>query len=197
MQGRDDILVSKYSDKKTDSCFCAHFEGLSERKKNNRLNPSLCSDPKKAKKSSALSYESSGDRVREVIVPVQIIAKAEKITKSNDLYRPVNDYSDTSSNSSNNSCNLYSKYQRDKNNCCESSNSASVLVRSSPECSAPCDCCSGPQADCGYSSADNNIISSNGSGDSSVDSSEVACSEGFCNHDGKRCFFSSFFFCAN
>lgn len=146
------------------------------------------------KKSSSLSYESSGDRVAEVIMPVKMGAKAEKISKSNDLCGPINDYSDTSSNSSNNSCNLYSKYQNDKDNCCDSSNSANVLMRSSPESSVPCDCCSGPQADCGYSSADNNIISSNGSGDSSVDSSEVACSEGFCNHDGNHCFSFFFFF---
>lgn len=136
------------------------------------------------KKTSSLSYESGGDRVAEVLMPVKVAAKAEKMSKSNDLCRPINDYSDTSSNSSNNSCHLYSKYQNDKDNCCDSSNSSSVLMRSSPESSAPCDCCSNPQGDCGYSSADNNIISSNGSGDSSVDSSEVACSEGFCNHDG-------------
>lgn len=178
------MLISKYSDKKNDSCFCAHFEGLSDRKKNIRVNSPLDSNIKKMKKSSNLFYEHSGERVTEITLPAKITAKKDKNITSNDVCRPVNDYSDTSSNSSHNSCNIYSKYQNEKDNCCVSSHPANILVRSSPA-SVPCDCCSGPQADCGYSSADNNIISSNGSGDSSVDSSEVACSEGFCNHDGK------------
>lgn len=107
--------------------------------------------------------------------------------------RTVNDFSDTCSNSSSSS--IYSRCNDKDNmsNSCEANNNNSsndtinnAVNSSEIMVGLSCDDCAYVHNDCGYGSADNNVISSsNGSGESSVDSSEIACSEGFCNHDGK------------
>ncbi len=113
-----------------------------------------------------------------------------------DSCHPQHNFSDTISyssgncNSSSSSISAYSRYQHEKDNCCNNNNIGNVITNSTHDSPVSCDCCNSIQIDCGYSSADNNISSSsNGGDDSSIDSSESACSEGFCNHEGTTNFF--------
>lgn len=198
MQVRNDVSP-KYSEKKDDSCFCSKYEGASNSKKkeNHRIkspnNVDLRSRYSDKGKKSSINYETS----RECTTMVGKNGKRQqenKDPKARIVNRPINEFSDTNSNSSGSSSSIYSKYHSDKDNASNnfisfnknSSNTSDISsVPSDP--AAACDCCSSIQMDCGYGSADNNnmLSSSNGSGESSVDSSEVACSEGFCNHEGE------------
>lgn len=190
----------KYSEKKDDSCYCSKYEGVSntKNKENQRVKPLNAAESRaryleKGKKPST-SYET----IRECTTTAGKNARRpqdSKDNKSRTVCRPINEYSDTNSNSSGSSNSIYSKYHSDKENASNnfisykssSSNTSDISSLSNGAVEAPpaCDCCTGTQMDCGYGSADNNnMSSSNGSGESSVDSSEVACSEGFCNHEG-------------
>lgn len=148
----------------------------------------------KGKKSTA-SYESSRDGTTTAGKNAKRQQQEGKEAKSRTVSRPINEFSDTISNSSGSSSSIYSKYHSDKetasnnfisfNKTSSNTSDISSLNSAANDAAAACNCCSSIQMDCGYGSADNNNMSSNGSGESSVDSSEVACSEGFCNHEGK------------
>lgn len=181
MKARNDIIISKYSEKKEDTCYCSKYEGLVKKKDSRIKSPSL--EPKSRLLEKGKKIVSSTPYSQPVNCRTMSKSGSKLDEVKSNTCRPINDFSDTSSNSSGSS--LYSVCNNEKEHSC---NKRNAVVNSAPELTpiSSCDCCNGTQIDCGYGSADNNIISSsNGSGDSSVDSSEVACSEGFCNHDGE------------
>lgn len=183
MKARNDIIISKYSEKKEDTCYCSKYEGSVKKKDSRIKSPSL--EPKSRLLEKGKKIVSSTPSPYSQPVNCRTVSKSgNKLDEVKlNTCRPINDFSDTSSNSSGSS--LYSGCHNEKEHSC---NKRNAVVNSAPELTpiSSCDCCNSTQIDCGYGSADNNIISSsNGSGDSSVDSSEVACSEGFCNHDGE------------
>lgn len=192
--------MAKYPENKEDSCYCSKYENTSNsptkshesnRKKSLIAEQSRSRFVEKGKKCiptaiySAVSSTTSkiaGNKLDEL-----------KVSSSNvDVGCRSNDLSDTCSNSSSSS--IYSKYN-DKDNASHSCEAGDKSVNnidtnnvgnsSETVVGLSCDYCANVHNDCGYGSADNIISSSSGSGESSVDSSEVACSEGFCNHDGK------------
>lgn len=174
------MFIPKYSGKKDNNYCCSKYES----KKINQANFTL----EKYKKSSSSVFS----EIRKDMITL-LNDKKQKIILKHNLCRPDNEFIDISSikiDSSNSGSSIYSKYhvQKDTGNnniFYKSSNiGSSVIKKSIQDLTVSCDCCFNVQIDCGYGSADNNAISSIGSGDSSVDSSEVACSEGFCNHDG-------------